>query len=282
VSFSPTSVVVGQQVNLTATVLALMPGAGTPTGSVEFLLGTTALGTVPLSGNQATLPWTFTMAGVQAINAVYLGDTNDKVSAGAGNLSVGQDATKTTLSSSASPAVLGQPVTFTAAVTVTSPGAGMPTGNVVFKDGTTVLETVPLTGGVASFTTSALAQGSHTITAAYQGDANDRVSTSAGLAQRIQSATTVGLSSSNLTVAAGTPVTFIATVTDVAPGTGTPTGLVTFYDGTTLIGTATLVAGVAKLKISTLGVGPHAVTAVYAGDTAHQGGSSSAITQSIS
>src|SRR5205814_2052675 len=121
-----------------------------------------------------------------------------------------------------------------------------------------------------TLTTSALTQGLHSVTAAYQGDANDRPSASAGQAQRIQSATAVGLSSS-LSVTAGSPVTFIATVTDVAPGSGTPTGLVSFYDGTTLIGTSTLVAGVAKLKLSTLGVGSHTLSAVYAGDTTHQG-----------
>jgi hypothetical protein len=281
VSFSPSPVVVGQPANLIATVSALAPGAGAPTGSVEFLLGTAVLGAVALSGNQAILPWTFTAAGVQAINAVYLGDGNDKISAGFGNLLVSPDATKTTLTSGGSPAVLGQPVTFTATVTPISPGAGVPTGNVVFKDGATVLATVPLSGGVAAFTTTGLTQGNHSITAAYQGDANDRPSASVGLAQRIQSATTVGLSSASSSVAAGTAVTFIATVSDAAPGAGTPTGLVTFYDGSTVIGTVALGAGVARLRLSTLGAGTHSITAVYNGDITHQSSSSSVIAQTI-
>jgi hypothetical protein len=288
VSFSPNPVVVGQPVNLIATVSVRAPGRGTPTGSVKFMLGTVTLGTAPLSGNKAILPWAFATAGSQTIKAVYLGDADDKTSSGAASrlvtstgaasLLVSQNATKATLTSNAKPAVLGQPVTFTATVAAVSPGAGTPTGSVVLKDGTTV----PLTGGVGIYTTSAPTQGLHSITGAYQGDANYRLSTSAGLAQRILSATSVGLSSSDLSAAAGTPVTFMATVSDVAPGTGTPTGLVSFYDGTTLIGTATLVAGVARLRLLTLGVGSHAVSAVYAGDDAHQGGRSPSITRVIS
>jgi hypothetical protein len=282
VSFSPTSVVVGQPVNLNATVSVVSPGAGTPTGSVMFLLGTVPLGTVPLSGNQATLPWTFTAVGTQTINAVYLGDANDKLSSGVANLAVRQDTTTTTVTSSGTPSVLGQSVTFTATVAPVSPGAGVPTGNVVFKDGATVLATVPLAGGVATYSTSTLTQGVHSISAAYQGDTNNRASNSAALLQRVQSATAIALSSSNPSATTGNVVTFIATVSDVAPGTITPSGLVTFYDGTTVIGTATLAGGVARLKLTTLGTGAHSITAVYAGDVNHQGSTSSAITQTIS
>jgi hypothetical protein len=49
-------------------------------------------------------------------------------------------------------------------------GAGTPTGNVTFKDGTTVLGTAPLDDVVATFSLASLAVGSHTITAVYSGD----------------------------------------------------------------------------------------------------------------
>ena len=76
----------------------------------------------------------------------------------------------TTLTSSLNPSVLGQAVTITA--TVSSIAGPPPNGEeVVFKQGATVLATVPLTGGVASFTTSSFTVGEHKIVATYAGDA---------------------------------------------------------------------------------------------------------------
>jgi autotransporter-associated beta strand protein len=72
------------------------------------------------------------------------------------------------LQSSVNPAVAGQSVTLTA--TATSTGGGTPTGTVTFKDGVTVLGTGTLNGsGVATFTTTTLAVGSHPLTANYNG-----------------------------------------------------------------------------------------------------------------
>jgi hypothetical protein len=280
-TFSPAQVVVGQSVNLTATVSVLAPGSGTPTGSVTFQEGSTVLGTATLSGATAALPWVFTPSATHKITAVYSGDPNDKTSTVASNLFVAKDATTTALVSSANPAVLGQSVTFTATVSVVPPDFGTATGNVVFKDGSTVLATIPVDShGVATYTISTLAQGIHTIAAAYQGDANDRTSTGS-VSERIQSATTVSLSSSDLSARQGSPVTFTATVMDVAPGTGTPSGTVEFFDGTTLIGTATIVNGIAKFTISTLALGSHNISAVYPGNTSHQGSTSQTIVQTI-
>jgi hypothetical protein len=62
----------------------------------------------------------------------------------------------------------------------------------------------------------------------------------------------------------GTPVVLTATV---HASTGTPTGMVTFYDGTTVLGTARVDGrGVATLTISTLVAGRHAISAFYSGD----------------
>jgi co-chaperonin GroES (HSP10) len=73
------------------------------------------------------------------------------------------------LSSSVNPSDFGQSVTFTATV---SSGSGTPTGTVQFKDGGTNLGSAQaLTNGTAQLTTSALASGSHVITADYSGDA---------------------------------------------------------------------------------------------------------------
>jgi uncharacterized repeat protein (TIGR01451 family) len=88
--------------------------------------------------------------------------------------------TATGLVSSANPSSGGQAVTFTATVTGLSP-----TGIVTFKDGSTVLGTGTLASGVASFTTSSLSVGSHSITAVYAGDATNAPSTSAVLTQTV-------------------------------------------------------------------------------------------------
>ncbi len=84
-------------------------------------------------------------------------------------IAMGQRGKSTTLSSSASPAVLGQRVTLTATVTSI---AGTPTGTVTFTDGTATLGTVALSSGQASFTISSLALGTHPMTAQYNGNIN--------------------------------------------------------------------------------------------------------------
>jgi len=90
---------------------------------------------------------------------------------GAGNTATAsvtvQSGSTTTLVSSRNPSSYRDPVTFTATVSGTS---GTPTGTVTFNDGATTLGTVPLAAGTASFTTSTLTTGAHTISAVYSGD----------------------------------------------------------------------------------------------------------------
>jgi hypothetical protein len=79
--------------------------------------------------------------------------------------------TTTTLIASAATPLLGDAVTFTATVGAALTGAGSPTGSVQFAvDGNPVGAPVPLSGGVASYTTSSLGVGGHSVTAAYGGD----------------------------------------------------------------------------------------------------------------
>ncbi len=79
--------------------------------------------------------------------------------------------TVTTLTSSANPSVMGQPVTITASVSAAAAGIGTPTGSVDFVDTTTGtdLGTVALSGGSAAVTTS-FVSGTHVIEAVYAGD----------------------------------------------------------------------------------------------------------------
>lgn len=80
----------------------------------------------------------------------------------------GKQPTVTSLTASPNPARPGQTVRLTATVTADT---GQPTGAVTFRDGTRVLGAVPLEGGQATLTTSALRTGTRTIEAAYGGNA---------------------------------------------------------------------------------------------------------------
>lgn len=95
--------------------------------------------------------------------------------------------TTSTLTSSVNPASFGQSVVLTATARPQS-GNGTPTGTMSFLDGTTVLGSVALSNGQGSLTTSSLAVGIHSLTAAYSGDGSFAASTSAVLNQTIQGA----------------------------------------------------------------------------------------------
>lgn len=99
----------------------------------------------------------------------------------------GAAATTTAVTSSLNPSGVGQAVTFTATVTGISP-----TGTVQFRDGAANLGApVALAGGTAALSTSSLTAGTHVITAAYGGDADDAPSTSPALTQVVTAATPV-------------------------------------------------------------------------------------------
>jgi hypothetical protein len=264
--------VTGQSATFTATVAAVAPGTGTPTGTVTFTEGaTTHCSAVAVNGSgQATCAIAFTSATAHTITAAYSGSSNYNTSTGnASAHTVNTAATSTAVTSSANPSAFGQTVTFTAAVTATSPGAGTPTGNVVFTIDGTPQAPIALVSGSASTSTAALAVGSHTVTVAYAGDSNFATSngTLAGGQAVNQASTTVGLTSSINPSVFGQSVTLTATVGPVAPGTGIPTGTVTFKNGATTLGSGTLNgSGVATLNTSALAVGSHSLTADYSGD----------------
>ena len=200
-------------------------------------------------------------------------------------ITVSKANTTTALVSGTNPSVSGKSVTFTATVTTVAPGLGSPTGTVNFLDGATPLASnVALNGaGVATFTTTSLSIGTHSITAVYSSDANFNASTSPAVSQVVNKAsTTTALTSSANPTAFGQSTIFTATVAAVVPGSGTPTGTVTFLDGATTLGTGTLNgAGVATFGTSTLSVGSHTITASYAGDANFLASVSSPLTQTV-
>jgi glucose/arabinose dehydrogenase len=178
--------------------------------------------------------------------------------------------------------VAGHPLTFTAAVANAGAG-GTPTGTVTFQDTiyfvagpddlqstTTVLcAGVALDGtGHASCATAALSPGTHFITALYSGDVNFGAG-SMVLVQRIhQRASVTALASSSNPSLPGQSVTFTATVGSVPPGSGTPTGMVTFQEGPDALAQVPLDGGgAASFSTSSLSPRSHAMTAIYSSDS---------------
>ena len=207
--------VFGQSVSFTATVSAVAPGTAVPSGSVAFYDGATKLGSATLAAGVVTLGTTKLPTGQDPITAVYSGNATLATSTSA-------VLTRTVVASSSNPAVFGQAVTFSATMTVKSPGSGTPPGTVTFMDGTNPIDTGTLTivngSDVATFATAALAVGSHSITAVYGGDGSFLTSTSATLSQRVDQASTVTTvrSSANPSVV-NQSVTFGATVDAASP-----------------------------------------------------------------
>lgn len=173
----------------------------------------------------------------------------------------------TTLVSSANPSVFGQPVTLTATVAPDSPGGATPGGSVTFKDGDITIGSATLSGGSATMVTSPLSVGTHSITAVYGGDTNFNASTSAPLSQVVNpDNTTTHLVSSNNPSTCGQAVSFTATVAANAPGSGSPSGSISFYDGNKLLGSSAVIGGMTTFSTSSLGLGNHLISAIYAGD----------------
>jgi hypothetical protein len=170
----------GQAVTLTVAVTR--SGLGMPTGTVTFKNGTAVLGTATLSGGTAFLTTTKMPAGALTITALYGGDAQSTQSTGTYAQTVTPAVSTTAVISSVNPSKVHQIVKFTATV---SSLTTVPTGSVTFMDGTVVLGTGTLTGGKASYNTSALSAGSYNITAVYGGTANISGSTSPVLVQTV-------------------------------------------------------------------------------------------------
>jgi uncharacterized repeat protein (TIGR01451 family) len=256
---------------LMATVTANAPAVGVPTGTVQFLNGTTVVGSAPLVAGTAKLstpPGSYT--------AVYSGDGNFSGSS-SNAAGINPASSSLSLTSSLNPSTLGQAVTFTATIRTSDglPSAGAPTGTVQFLDGTTLLGTGTVSGGQATYTTSALAGGSHNIVAQYSGDSTWPAAT-ANYRQIVNAAVTMSVTASPSSTVVGQTVTLTANVgaANVPAGFAAPTGQVAFslqsatlFGAPTPLGTATLASGAASIKVGTLAVGTQTITAQYSGDS---------------
>jgi hypothetical protein len=183
-SSGPSPSTYGQAVSFT---LVVSSGVGVPGGTVTLVSAGLAVATVPLVDGQASLNVSSLEAGNHALSARYSGSGGFAASSSPTLAhTVNAATTRTELTSSLNPSRVGQAVTFTAAVSPISPGAGSPAGSVEFLQGGVVIGTVPLAGGSAALTTAALPAGKHTIQARYLGTRNYLPSTSTVVQQSVR------------------------------------------------------------------------------------------------
>jgi Bacterial Ig-like domain (group 3)/Galactose oxidase, central domain len=272
---TPTTGSYGQSVSLKAAVT----GTGSITGSVLFRDGSTRLGSVNLTNQQATLSISSLGGGGHSITASYTGDpTHSGSTSESVPITITQAATSVTISSSLNPSMEGLPVTFIAKVSGSGPVT--PGGTVVFSDGSNAFGT-PQTvfNGSANISTSSLSAGSHSISAAYSGDANYTSAASIVLKQVVDggASQTVLQSSPNPSVV-GQPVSLSVSVSSQQ---GVPSGSVRLLDGQAQIAIVSLTNGAGAFSTSSLTVGPHTLSAVYGGDSTHAGSTSPAVVQTV-
>jgi sugar lactone lactonase YvrE len=263
---------VGQSITLIATVAAAANGGILPVGSVTFNDGSAILCTVTLSaGGVAACTTASLSVGLHSLVATYNGDPANLV-AGSISSTIRQDVREPSvavLTSAPNPSQYGSPVGFT--VAITSNSAVTPTGMLSIFDGGLQIGTATLAGatGAGTYSTSTLAVGLHTITAAYQGDTNNASATSAPLAQIVtQAQTATSVVATPSPAVAGVPPAISATVR-ATQGTAIPAGSVLFtdtFDGVAVnLGSASLGPGGAAFIAPTLAVGTHSIVAAYAG-----------------
>ena len=267
----------GQPVVLTAEVTSNL---GTPSGTVVFRNGNTNLGTRTLVNGAASLLTAALPLGTANLTANYLGDSTHQATT---SLILPQQVNKAdstvAFATAPNPSNAGQTINVMALVT--SNGGPVLKGLVIFNDGITPVATKALIDGNATFNTSALTPGTHSLTASFVGNATTNGSTSVAVVQTVNGKfpSTIALVPRPNPSTFGQTVVFTATVTST--GAGIPTGSVTVSEGATVYGSARVANGVATIPLSTLPVGLHILYGTYGGDNTHTGATSSSVQQGV-
>jgi hypothetical protein len=280
---SPSPSVTGQSVVLTATVISTNgdgsftpPNAGSKVAFYEGKSAITACAAQAVTSGTAKCSVTSLTAGPYTFSANYSGSLPAYLasSSSPASLTVGAAATTTSVVSTTGLfSAVGQAVTYTATVAVGAPGLGTPGGKVEFLDNGVAFSAcggsagVTLTGTKATCTVSYAAPGNHPISALYLGSTNYSASPASASVTQVVGATTTSLAAP-ASSPFGTPITLTATVKASAPASAPPTGMVTFYVGTGVVGTAALAvnkSGVDSASVLTWGLqgGTQSLSAVY-------------------
>jgi sugar lactone lactonase YvrE len=243
---------------LTAAVaVAAQTGTGTPTGAMDLLLdGAPVSVGIVLTSGKATVSLSSISAGAHILTAYYSGDTTYSTSASTGySFMVVKAVTATTLSISSTANYASALVTLKATVSNVNVTSATPSGSVTFLSGKGSLGTVALSGGSATLNTPLLPAGTDSITAVYQGDANDLTSTSAAMIDVVTLVpSTLTLTTAPSVLVSGGTTVLTATIVG-APITGSFSGTVTFSTGTTTL---------AVVNVSSGGVATYTTAAITA------------------
>ena len=243
--------------------LAATVTPSTASGTVQFLDGSTAIGSpVPVSGGHAETTTTLGQA-THTLSAAFTSSdpaSFDDSTSAAASFVVKPPAAPTTTTLALTPT---GPITFGSAVTLTATETPSAAGTMTFHDGTTVVGTATVGAGSASVTATGLAGGSHSLTASFLPNAplDFTGSQSSPTSLTVDAATTsiaVGLSPAG-PLSQGASVTMTATVVPA-----TAVGTVTFSNGSAVLGTAPVSHGLARLTTIGLARGQASITAAFA------------------
>jgi len=290
----------GVPFQVTATINTLTGSTVQATGTVNFTLDGTSVGTVsvvPGSPSTAAIAMTVASSGTHNLQAIYSGDNNYNTSTSVSvPVVAGKGATVTTLTANPPTPVPGGTESFTATIAPTNAAGGTTytiTGTVSFYDGATLLGQVTVGSNQAVLSGVTLKGNvSHSITAVYSGDGNWLGDTSNVVILASTSLSdTVVLTSNYSIVQNGVALVLTATVMPSAlptsSGEANPTGSVVFYDGTTVIGISALSpvaqsdSSIAMLTTQTLPTGQDTLTAYYEGDLYYLPETSNALTVTV-
>jgi hypothetical protein len=262
---NPVTSTYGSPVTLTATVSpATLPGPSTPTGIVTFYNGAIAVGTGTLVNGVATTSLTTLPGGTYNLTCTYAGSSLYASSrCNSVPVVINAAASTLTLSSSSNPAPALSPVTLTARLTVNGQSTGAGNTIALSLNGQTVSLTTDATGS-AAYTLNTLTPGSYSVVAGFA-TTSSLLASSASLTQVITAipTTTILVPTPNPAYL-GQLVTMVATVASPIPSTPVASGTVTFFDGSTSLGTQAVTAsGTSTFATSVLAAGTHPITATF-------------------
>ncbi len=279
----------GSTITIQADVSATLASAFEPTGTVSFYDGSTFLQSAPVAQGSpynpdvlATITLNTLGLGMHEITAVYSGDAefsgSTSPSAVQADYQLGL-----TVAPSPSPSIYGQPVSLSATLSGVLddfPAFGFMS---FLVDGTDVGDIQLTKGDTVTLPNVALTAGKHVIGALYNDEQYYSVGGTVDAPSVLQfvatAPTTTTLTTSTNPVTVGQPVTLTAEVASAAP---TPSGSVTFYDGTRALGTSAVDSeGKATLMVKDFTTGTHPLTAVYSGDTNFASSTSTVTNESV-
>ena len=272
---NPSSIVessIGNAITITGTNTSWTAGTpGTPTFTLASGTGASIASQTVTDATHATLTITAGSSPGSLIITDPLGGATATV-----NVVASSDATLSALAISQgalTPTFIAGTTSYTARV-ANSVSSVIVTPTAHQANATITVNGTAVTSGSAS-SPIALSVGSNTITVVVTAQNGSTTGTYAITITRAANSATALASSQNPSTF-GQSVTFTATVTPASAG-----GTVTFKDGATTIGTATIGHGSGSIAVSNLSVGSHSLTAVYGGDSNYAGSTSDTVTQTV-